>query len=301
MNELKNPKIAVPIVLIAGILWSFGPYVVRHIDQPETAPWQYLFTRGMVIFILLNIYLYFDEGIRFIRNYKKVGLSGLLGSAGLATAMITFIWSITNTTAAVTLLCLAAMPFITALLGFLFLKEKISINVWVAIFIASIGILIMAYGNTEKNSLPGLILGLTSAVGFSIFSVSLRWRKETPKFTTVALAGFFCFVVSTIIIINKDLSFLSTGKNESLFALHGTIVCLGLILYTIGSVNIPAAELTLLSLTEIIGGIFWVWLPWLGINEIPSVYTITGGFLIFIAIVYYSLIIKNNRRFIALN
>ena len=301
MNELKNPKIAVPIVLIAGILWSFGPYVVRHIDQPETAPWQYLFTRGMVIFILLNIYLYFDEGIQFIRNYKKVGLSGLLGSAGLATAMITFIWSITNTTAAVTLLCLAAMPFITALLGFLFLKEKISINVWAAIFIASIGILIMAYGNTEKNSLPGLILGLTSAVGFSIFSVSLRWRKETPKFTTVALAGFFCFVVSTIIIINKDLSFLSTGKNESLFALHGTIVCLGLILYSIASANIPAAELTLLSLTEIIGGIFWVWLPWLGINEIPSVYTITGGFLIFIAIVYYSLIIKNNRRFIALN
>ena len=301
MNELKNPKIAIPIVLIAGILWSFGPYVVRHIDQPETAPWQYLFTRGMVIFILLNIYLYFDEGIQFIRNYKKVGLSGLLGSAGLATAMITFIWSITNTTAAVTLLCLAAMPFMTALLGFLFLKEKISINVWVAIFIASIGILIMAYGNTEKNSLPGLILGLTSAVGFSIFSVSLRWRKETPKFTTVALAGFFCFVVSTIIIIDKDLSFLSTGKNESLFALHGTIVCLGLILYTIGSSNIPAAELTLLSLTEIIGGIFWVWLPWLGINEIPSVYTITGGFLIFIAIVYYSLIIKNNRRFIALN
>ena len=301
MLELKNPKIAVPIVLIAGILWSFGPYVVRHIDQPETAPWQYLFTRGMVIFILLNIYLYFDEGIRFIRNYKKVGLSGLLGSAGLATAMITFIWSITNTTAAVTLLCLAAMPFITALLGFLFLKEKISINVWAAIFIASIGILIMAYGNTEKNSLPGLILGLTSAVGFSIFSVSLRWRKETPKFTTVALAGLFCFVVATIIIINKDLSFLSTGKNESLFALHGTIVCLGLILYAICSANIPAAELTLLSLTEIIGGIFWVWLPWLGINEIPSAYTITGGFLIFIAIFYYSLIIKNNRRFIALN
>ena len=42
--------------------------------------------------------------------------------------MITFIWSITNTTAAITLLCLAAMPFITALLGFLFLKEKSLFN-----------------------------------------------------------------------------------------------------------------------------------------------------------------------------
>ena len=67
------------------------------------------------------------------------------------------------------------------------------------------------------------------------------------------------------------------------------------------SKNIPAAELTLLSLTEVIGGIFWVWLPWLGINEVPQTNTIVGGFLIFLAIFYYSLIIKSNRRFIALN
>ena len=38
---------------------------------------------------------------------------------------------------------------------------------------------------------------------------------------------------------------------------------MGLILYSIGSKAIPAAELTLLSLTEVIGGIFWVWLPFL--------------------------------------
>ena len=78
-------------------------------------------------------------------------------------------------------------------------------------------------------------------------------------------------------------------------------MCLGLILYSIGSKNLPAAELTLLSLTEVIGGIFWVWIPILGINEIPTNNTIIGGFLIFMAIIYYSLVIKNNRRFIGLN
>ena len=55
MFELKNHKSAIPVVLIAGLFWSFGPYVVRHIDQAETVPWQYLFTRGIVIFILLNV------------------------------------------------------------------------------------------------------------------------------------------------------------------------------------------------------------------------------------------------------
>ena len=301
MGELKNPKLAIPAVLMAGIFWSFGPYVVRHIDEAHTVPWQYLFARGMVIFILLNIYLFFEEGLNFLKNYKKIGYSGIIGGAGLAFAMITFIWSITNTTAAITLLCLAAMPFITALLGFLFLKEKISINVWISILVATLGIIIMALGNHEKNTLLGFALGIVSALGFSVFSVSLRWRKETPKFTTVALAGLICFLISSIVIINKDLSFVSSSKNEALFAVHGTIVCLGMILYAIASKNIPAAELTLLSLTEVIGGIFWVWLPWLGINEVPGTNTIIGGFFIFLALFYYSLIIKNNRRFIALN
>ena len=301
MGELKNPKFAIPVVLMAGIFWSFGPYVVRNIDQAHSVPWQYLFTRGLVIFILLNLYLYLEEGLDFISNYKKLGISGIIGSTGLALAMITFIWSITNTSAAITLLCLASMPFITALLGFLFLKETISINVWVAIGIATVGIIIMAFGNHEKNTLTGFILGIVSAVGFSVFSVSLRWKKDTPKFTTVSIAGLICFFVSLVVIINKDLSLLSSNKNQALFAVHGTLVCLGMILYAIASKNIPAAELTLLSLTEVIGGIFWVWLPWLGINEVPATNTIIGGFLIFLAIFYYSLLIKTNRRFIALN
>ena len=301
MGELKNPKLAVPIVLIAGIFWSFGPYVVRNIDEAHLIPWQYLFTRGIVIFLLLNMYLFLEEGKEFYKNYFKVGISGLIGGIGLGTAMITFIWSITNTTAAITLLCLAAMPFITALLGFLFLKEKISLTVWIAIVVAAAGICIMAFDNSGKNSLPGLVFGLISALGFSIFSVSLRWRKETPKFTTVAFAGFFCFIFSAVMLMSNDANFLSTGKNEALFATHGTLVCMGLILYSIGSKNIPAADLTLLSLTEVIGGIFWVWLPWMGINEVPSTNTIIGGFFIFMSIFYYSLIMQSNRRFIGLN
>ena len=301
MFQIKDHKLAITIILIAGIFWSFGPYVVRHIDQAETVPWQYLFTRGIVIFTLLNLFLFFEEGIGFIKNYLSVGISGIIGGIGLGIAMTTFIWSITQTTAAVTLLCLAAMPFMTALLGFLFLKEEVSINVWVSIILATIGIGIMAFDATGSNSIIGLFLGLASATGFSIFSISLRWNRKTPKFTTVAIAGLFCCLFSLIMIKYNNLPILSSSKNEALFATHGTIVCLGLILYSMGSKIIPAAELTLLSLTEVIGGIFWVWIPWLGINEIPSTNTIIGGFFILISIFYYSLIIQNNKRFIGLN
>ena len=301
MLELRNPKLAVPIVLFAGILWSFGPLVVRYMDSPNLVPWQYIFGRGLTIFILLNLYLYFEEGKNFYKNYLKIGLSGIVGGSGLGVAMITFIYSITNTSAAVTLLCLAAMPFFTALLAFLFLRERISLNVWISIIIASAGILIMAIGNTGEKSLIGFVFGLTSSIGFSVFSVSLRWRKETPRFTTVAFAGFFCFVFASIMILSTGQAFFATSYNSSLFSLHGFLVCSGLILYSIGSKAIPAAELTLLSLTEVVGGIFWVWLPILGINEVPSTNTIIGGFFLFVSLFYYSLIMRWNKRYIALN
>ena len=301
MLELKNPKAAIPVVLFAGILWSFGPLVVRYMDSPNQVPWQYIFGRGLTIFIILNLYLYFEEGLKFWKNYLKIGISGILGGSGLGIAMISFIYSITNTTAAITLLCLAAMPFFTALLAFIFLKEQISLSVWISILIATIGIIIMAFGNTEENSLVGFVFGITSSLGFSVFSVTLRWRKETPKFTTVAFAGLFCFVFATSIILFKGQVFFSTSYNSSLFSLHGTLVCLGLILYSIGSKAIPAAELTLLSLTEVIGGIFWVWLPLFGINEVPDTNTIIGGFFLFISLFYYSLIMRWNKRYIGLN
>ena len=117
----------------------------------------------------------------------------------------------------------------------------------------------------------------------------------------MAIAGFFCFVIAASVIFLKNQPFFSTSYNSSLFSLHGTLVCIGMILYAIGSKAIPAAELTLLSLTEVIGGIFWVWLPLFGINEVPNTNTIVGGFFLFISLFYYSLIMRWNKRYIALN
>ena len=294
-------NLAILIVLIAGIFWSFGALVVRYIEDARNVPWQYVFFRGITIFLLLNLYLFLKEGKLFLNNYSKVGLSGIIGGVSLGSAMMCFIWSITHTSAAVTLLMLAAMPFITAILGYFILNEKISTTTLTSIIIAAIGIMFMALNSNKIGTLFGLLIGLMSALGFSVFSISLRWRKETPKFTTVAVAGLFCAIFSSIVLTFTDANFLTTFRNSSLSALHGLLVCSGLILYSMGSKNLPAADLTLLSLTEVIGGIFWVWLPIFGINEVPSNNTIIGGVIITFALFYYSFFIKRNRRFIGLN
>ena len=292
---------AILIVLFEGILWSFGALVVRYIEDARSIPWQYLFFRGVTIFLILNIYLFFKEGKSFTDNYQKIELSVVVGGLVFATAFMGFIWSITHTSAAVTLLMLAAMPFMTAILGYIFLKEKVSLTTLIAIILAAAGIIFMAFSSSQIGTLFGLLAGLLSALGFSVGSVSLRWNKRTPTFTTVSLAGLFCAIISFVMIIINDANVFTTFRNSSLSALHGTLVCSGLILYSIGSKNLPAADLTLLSLTEVLGGIFWVWLPIFGINEIPTTNTIIGGFIITFAILFYSLNTKRNRRFIGLN
>ncbi len=79
MPDLKNTKLAIPLVIIAGLIWSFGPLVVRNIDNASAVPWQYLFSRGIVIFLLLNVYLFLEEGMDFYKNYLKIGMSGIIG------------------------------------------------------------------------------------------------------------------------------------------------------------------------------------------------------------------------------
>ena len=285
---------AIFVVLIAGLFWSFGPLVVRNIDNAQLIPWQYLFFRGSVIFLILNIYLFLVEGQKFTNNYNKIGLSGLIGGISLGTASITFILSITATSAAVTLLMLAAMPFIAAILAYVFLKEKISKTTLIAITIAAAGVIFMSFDSRETGTVFGLVNGLISSLGFAGFTVSLRWKKNTPKFTTVAIAGIFCAIVSILVLLFNDSTVLISLKNASLSTLHGFLVCLGLILYSTKSKYLPAADLTLLSLTEVLGGIFWVWLPLFGINEVPSTNTLIGGAIITSSIIFYGF---NTKRF----
>ena len=282
-------------VLLAGLIWSFGPLVVRNMDNAELVPWQYSLIRGTAIFIILNLYLFLTEGSKFTNNYNKIGLSGIIGGISLGIANLTFILSLTSTSAAVTLLMLGALPFLAAIIAYIFLNEKISKTTFIAIIIAAVGIIFMCFDSIQTGTLFGLINGLVSSLGFAVFTVTLRWKKNTPKLTTVSIAGIFAAIISLLVIFFNDSNVLMSLKNTSLSSLHGFIVCSALILYSSKSKYLPAADLTLLSLTEILGGIFWVWLPLFGINEVPNNNTIIDGVIITLAIIFYGF---NTRRYV---
>ncbi len=273
------------LVCFAGTLWSFGALLIRYMVEAENYQWQYLFYRGLTIAIVLLIYLMFKEGKTFIISFRHSGASGLFGACGLVTAFIGFIWSITMTTVANCLFMLATAPFVAAFLGIVFLKENVRPLTWTAMVIALAGILTMVVEGLEKGNLLGNVIALISATGFAVFSVSLRWRKETPKFTTIAFAGVMSAVVTMLIIFSQNSTVIMPLRNIYLSIMHGLIVGFGLILFAKGARYLPAAELTLLSMVEVIGGVLWVYLPIFGIHEVPSMLTMIGGIIVLFAIV----------------
>ncbi len=289
-----NYLYAFTVVFLAGIFWSFGALTVRYMVDGHEYVFQYLFYRGFSISIILLIYLFFREGFALYKNFLKIGLSSVLGGLFLATAFTGFIFSITMTTAAVTLFMLAAMPFIAAIVGYFVLGEILKRSTLIAMVIAFLGVCIMIINDSISGTALGAIIGFISATGFALYTVTIRWKPETPKFTTVVLAGVFCAIFSFFILDFSFHSFKSMPTiNSYLSLLHGFLVASGLILYSLGAKYLPSAELALLSLMEVVGGVLWVWIPLFGINEVPSLTVILGGVVITIAVIYYGFASKH--------
>ena len=287
---------AFTVVFLAGLLWSFGVVTVRYMVDAHDYVFQYLFYRGISIAIILIVYLFIREGLSFYKNFFNIGFSGVLGGLFLGTAMTGFIFSITMTTAAVTLFMLAAMPFIAAIVGYFVLGEVLRRSTIISMVIAFIGVCIMIINDSISGSALGAFIGFISATGFALYTVTIRWKPETPKFTTVLLAGIFCAIFSFMILGFSLKPFNSMPIiNSYLSLLHGVIVASGLILYSLGAKYLPSAELALLSLMEVVGGVLWVWMPFFGINEVPSLTVIIGGIVITFAVLFHGVGARRKR------
>ncbi len=134
----------------------------------------------------------------------------------------------------------------------------------------------------QLGTLLGSIMGILAAIGFGVFAVLLRKGRSSDLVPAVFWAGFCAAVIAGTIIAVTPSTFHITAWDYMFCALMGVFqVGLGLIIFTHGARYLPAAEITLLSLTEIVLGPLWVWLV---IREVPGILTVLGGFIVLSAI-----------------
>ena len=277
------------LVVVSGLIWSLGAPMIRFFEDAENYRLPFLFYRGITIFLVVIAYVYIKEGRDFLNTLKRIDVWSLFGGLVLALAMFGYIYALTTTSVAVTLLMLALSPILSAFLGYLILGEGLSRTTLVNMIIVAFGVIVMVWDADKSGTLIGATYGFFVALGFAIYTITLRHNPEIPKLLTPALAGFFGLILALILILLTGESFEMPQINVGLSFMHGLVVSAGLILFGLGAKYLPSGELVLLTLFEVIAGIFWAWLPIIGINEVPDTNTIIGGAFIFTAIVIQGL------------
>ena len=275
-----NYRSGVLLVLAAGICWSSMGLGIRHIEVANV--WQILFFRSIALTPLLLLVLTLRARGNPLPIIQKAGLAGGVGGISLVFAFSGGILAVQTTSVANAMFLFAAAPFFAAVLGWLVLKEHVRNATWISMMAALVGIVIMVWEGISIGRIIGNVAALISALGFAIFTISLRWKKLEDMLPTVFLAGLFAIIIAGALCQIKGYG-LDVPKRDIWIALALGVfqVGAGLILYTLGSKLVPSAELALLSMPEVVFGPFWVWLF---LGETAGVYTLLGGMILLIAI-----------------
>jgi len=279
-NEPAQRRRGVLLVFLAGVLWSTIGIGIRSMESALV--WQILFYRSIGLSIFLFIIIFLMTRQNPFRLAWHTGLPGVVGALALVGAYTGGIYAVQNTSVANALLLFACAPLITAVFARIILGERVRNATWVAIAVASVGVLIMVADKFGSSALLGNLAAIGSAAGFAIFTIALRWGKAGEMMPAVFLSGLFAIGIMALICGQIGLP-LTISAHDTMLSL-GMGVCqvgAGLVLYTIGSKTVPAAELTLLSLAEVVLGPFWVWLF---LGETATGYTLAGGIILLLAI-----------------
>ena len=247
------------LVLSAGVLWSTVGLGIRLIEDADV--WQILLYRSISLSIFLYIVIYLRSGASPFQQIIQAGLPGVIAGLSLVGAYAGGIYAIQNTSVANAMLLFAAAPFLAAVLGWAVIGERVYRTTWISICFAVLGIAIMVGNQTFDGSLKGSFAALGSALGFAAFTVTLRWGKETEMLPSVFLSGIFGVVITAMICAGLGLPLLISAQDFGISIGMGVFqVGAGLVLYTLGSKSLPAVELTLMSLGEVLLAPLWVWL-----------------------------------------
>lgn len=270
------------LVLAAGVLWSFQALIIRQMDVAGS--WAILFWRSLSMLPVLLLFLAWRAGGSPWPAVRQAGPAGVLGGIGLVAAMGGAIMAFQTTTVANAAFLLAASPFLAAVLGRAILGEAVAPRTWAAIAIALVGIFVMVREGLAAGALLGNVAALASALGFAVFTVTLRWRHIDDSLPSVVI-GSLLAIIAGVIATRQLGQPLAVPLADLLWCVLMGVVTLsgGMILYTLGSKVVPSAELALLSNTEVMLAPFWVWLL---MGETASAGTFVGGAILLLAILF---------------
>lgn len=271
------------LVCAAGACWSLGGLFVRLIGD-DLDGWTIAFWRSAFMTVAIGGWLIATSGPRALAVYRDMGWAGVLSGLLLAASFIMFILAITRTSVANAVVLQSAAPFASAMLGRLFLGERLAPPTLAAILVGVGGVAVMFASALGGGDLLGNMLALGVAIVFGANIVVVRAARRLDLVPATVLAGVFAMAATL------PLASLSTPGTYDLglLAVMGALqLGLGLFLFTRGAPRLSAAQVGLLTLLEVILAPIWVWLAF---AEVPSTLSLIGGAIVLVALIVHSVL-----------
>ena len=270
------------LVFVSGGCWSLTGLILRHLDS--ATGWQILFYRSAGVTALLLLVIVVRSRSRVVPAFCAIGRAGIVAGLCLGTLFAVSIFSLLNTTVANTVFLQSTQIFFGAVLGWLILGELVRRPTWIAMAVAISGVALMIGEGFAHDTLFGNLLGLLGGVMIACYAVAMRAGKIADMLPATCLGGAVGIVAGAV--MASDLA----------ISLHDIVLCLvmgvftiglGFLLFTIGSRHIPAVDLLLLALSEVVLAPVWVWVI---LDEVPADLTLLGGAAVLGAVIAQTLI-----------
>jgi len=269
--------LGVAAVLAAALCTSLSGLLVRLAENSDG--WQILFWRSVFCIATLAVYLLWRHGKRVGDRFLSIGRTGLLCSLTLGSSFITFIFAMTSTTVANVAFTVGMAPVFAALLGWLFLGERVALRTVGFIALSLGGIALMFGDGMATGALSGNILALVTCLFYSGTIVLLRGGRRVDMIPAVTIAAFWSCLVAAFL---APAGLAVSAHDFAVIGVMGIVqLAFQYIFFTTGVRHMPAAQAALLGRATVVLTPFWAFL---GVGEVPSLLTLAGGGLVLAAV-----------------
>ena len=281
MNVKRQTVSALLLTICAQLLFSTGGIGVRLLNE---GPWTILFWRSVFMTAALIGWILITQG----RNVGKVlGTTlrnGKWVSLFIAMSLGFYVFSITRTTVADSLLIQGTAPIFIVILGWIILREPVRKVSVAALFGVVAGITVIIIPSLKQGGFSGNVFGIAKALAFAAGTIAIRHRKSVNLLPSLALAALLTIVVSAPFVER----FAIPLRSILIFMYLGIVqLGCGFILFVTWSGKLPTSETGLIVILEAFLGPLWVWIF---LGEAPYVFTFIGGAVIIGTLVTHTLL-----------
>jgi drug/metabolite transporter (DMT)-like permease len=290
---------AVALMVLVTLMWSIAGVVARQLDSARS--FEVTFWRSLFNALALAVALSAMRGVALWRGLRNA--SWPLWASGLCWAVMftAFMVAITQTSVANVLVTMAMGPLVTALFARLFLHHKLPARTWAAIAAAGVGIAWMfgreaAEGLSLTGTLVALIVPLSAATNWTLLQHVAHGPGDPDEAAPQDMlpAVLIGAVLSAALTLPLAWPLQASGPDIGWLALLGVVqLAIPCLLVVHLSRLLPAPEIALLGLLEVLFGVTWAWL---GAGEQPGAAALQGGVLVLGALLANEALALRARR-----